>query len=111
VPYLFAYDKDFYKLDYPYREDRFTILSFEEIKNQLGEPELQSTIRIGASIDVTQIEPYYPLYFSECELNNTVIIYNAEWHIEDVKIKIWLKKINASWICFKSIEHGEDVLF
>ncbi len=87
------------------REDEFKDMSVEEVIKKMGEPKYKGERIIDETTMVIGTEPYFPEFFTEEELKNTVTIYVCVWEKAFRYTRLWAKKIDDDWIVFDSFSY------
>ena len=91
-------------------EDKYIGMSVEQVIGELGSPDFRGNQVIDINYLPTPIEPYYPNYFSEDELEKSVIINVSRWISGRENIVIWAKMTEHDWIIFSSLKYRKSAL-
>jgi len=89
-------------------EGKYIGMSVEQVIDKLGSPDFRGDQIIDINYLSTPIEPYYPNYFSEAELEESVTINIARWVKGRENIVVWAKLIEHDWIIFNSFKYKKS---
>jgi hypothetical protein len=88
--------------------DKYIGMSVEQVIDELGPPTFRVYQVIDRNHSITPIEPYYPNYFSEAELEESVVINFLRWVKGRRNTLVWAKMIEGKWIVFNSLSYKES---
>ena len=92
-------------------EDRLVGLSINCLLEKFGTPVAIEERNIRKNyVFVDEIEPDYSEYFSEKELNDSVVIYLATWKNEYWVTVAFLRQTDNDWITFSSFEYDSETV-
>lgn len=92
-------------------EDKYVGLTIEKVIEHLGEPDWRVERVIDNKYGPHEGEPFYPEYFSESELEKTIIINVASWKKRRKIITVWLRLVNDKWTVFSSVARPSSIVF
>ena len=93
------------------QEGKYKNYEYENLIKKLGKSTYDNTYIVDNNSFGSEIEPVYPLFFTEEELKNTVQIRKVLWEKPFNKIIIvWLKYIEGQWITFDSLEYNNKYI-
>jgi hypothetical protein len=85
--------------------------SIEELISQYGKPDKIVEKIIDKNYIGYEEEPDYSKYFSQEELEKSIIINIASWKRKRKTIIVWLKTSENGWISFSSLEYFNTINF
>lgn len=94
------------------KEGEYRDYTYDKIVKRHGKPDNDSTYFIDGNITPgIGIQPFYPFYFTEEELEGGVEIRELIWEKSFNKtVIVWLKYSSGQWVVFDSLEYNSKYI-